>query len=498
MTPIAFILVFCTAAADSSPIPLDSTHVLFLDDRLIASMSGVCREIRRATKHPHNPLLRPDAPWEGKVALTYGSVLLDETRYRMWYITEGGLAYAESSDGLTWSKPMMDIIRHQGQKTNLVLTREAGPDKVALPYYYETFGVMKDPCDPDPQRRYKLGFLSLQRDYNGPRQDPHHRGQRRGLGVAGSPDGLRWTLIDNWTTEAICDGASHWMHDPVRNKYVLYGRTRQVPPDVAKANESDPWVKKNFWGRVVARVESPDFLHWDITDPGKGPVVLTMDTQDPPGTEIYSVLVFPYEGLYIGLVQVFTCQQGNSWLDIQLAVSHDGIRFQRVCNSDGRRIAFIQCGDIGEWDRFNNSLACNPPIRVGNELRFYYAGRTYRHPPYEGQDRGEPGSAVGLATVPPDRFVSLGASFDKGQIITKPLRLKGRTLHVNAKCDFGQILIEALDPSGKVVATARPIRADGLDVAAEWAETPPAGLSGTISLRITLSNARLYALWCTE
>jgi len=114
----------------------------------------------------------------------------------------------------------------------------------------------------------------------------------------------------------------------------------------------------------VARVESPDFIHWNITAPAEGPVVMTADTEDEPGTEVYSMLVFPYESVYIGLVQAFHNRPDKCHLDIQLAVSRDSIEFTRV----GDRSAFLPCGPIGSWDRFNNSVANNPPIEVGDEL----------------------------------------------------------------------------------------------------------------------------------
>ena len=114
------------------------------------------------------------------------------------------------------------------------------------------------------------------------------------------------------------------------------------------------------------------------------------------GTETYGMMVFPYESVYIGLVRVFHNQPGQSYLDVQLAVSRDSIHFSRV----GDRSPFIPVGPIGSWDRFNNSIANNPPIVIGDELRFYYAGRTYRHGPYEGPDEGFSGGAIGMATIP--------------------------------------------------------------------------------------------------
>ena len=242
----------------------------------------------------------------------------------------------------------------------------------------------------------------------------------------------------------------------------------------------------------MARVESADFLHWDISDPGKAPVVMTPSAEDPPGTEIYSMLVFPYETLYVGLVQLFHNRPDSCLLDVELAASRDGVHFTRVCRGE----PFLPVGPVGQWDRFNNSLANNPPLPVGRELRFYYGGRTGRHSPYRGPDAGPRLGGIGLATILRDRFVSLGASFDGGQIVTRPLRLRANRLHLNAKSDFGQILVEVLDPSDKVLARSRPLTADALDIPVDWDTGSLEKLPGPVRLRITLRNALVFALWC--
>src|SRR5262249_39589418 len=154
------------------------------------------------------------------------------------------------------------------------------------------------------------------------------------------------------------------------------------------------------------------------------------------------------------------------------------------------RLPFISNGPVGSWDRFNQSLASNPPIADGDELRFYYAGRTYRHAPYEGKDSGPRAGCIGLATIPRDRFVSLDASFDGGEIITIPITLKGKRLHLNADSDCGEIVIEALDAAGQLVARSKPIHRNSLDTLVEWGASQVEAAS---ALRITLKNARLYA-----
>jgi len=478
-----------------SPIDLNEKKQLFLDDYIIASKVNVVRKIHAAQKHPANPLLWPSESWEGDVALVHGSVIKDRDRYRMWYLSRPGVSYAESTDGIIWNKPKLGIFEIEGSQTNVLIRRNAQPDEPnALPYIHNIFGVHKDPQERNASRRYKMGFLSIHRDYKGPREDPFHRGQRRGLGVAGSPDGIQWKLIDNWATEAVCDGPTHWMYDPARQKYVLYGRTKFIAPDVEQACSQDEWCKEHFWGRSVTRLESADFVRWNITDMAKGPVVLTPDIKDPVGTELYSMHVFPYESVYIGLVQVFHNRADECYNDVQLAVSHDSIHFTRV----GDRSPFIPVGPIGSWDRFNNSIANNSPLSVGDELRFYYSGRTYRHSPYSGPDKGESGGGIGMASIKRDRFVSLGASFDEGQIISKPLKLHGKSLHLNAKSDFGQILIKVISEEGTVLAKSKSIKCDSLDIQVDWEKGNTNDIDGPVTIQMTLKNALLFAIWCSN
>ncbi|HRE07774.1 MAG TPA: hypothetical protein PKX00_19315, partial [Opitutaceae bacterium] len=112
------------AAQSITPTPGDLTGPwqLFIDDSAIRDKTDVTRRYHRFEKHPRNPVLSPDRPWEGKVAYLYGSVLPGEdgTGYRMWYhaLSEGGYwnLYATSRDGLTWDKPALGVIDYQGSK----------------------------------------------------------------------------------------------------------------------------------------------------------------------------------------------------------------------------------------------------------------------------------------------------------------------------------------------------------------------------------------------
>jgi len=190
------------AGGPDSPVVVDSTRNLFFDDYIIASKTGVKRTVEQARKFPGNPVLWPAEEWEPPMATLYGSVIRDGDTFKMWYKSGMGVAYAESEDGIAWTKPRLDRVVADGERTNILLRKKSKTEPPPeFPYFYELFGVHRDDRDPDPSRRFKMGFLDIDWKYEGPGGDPWHKGQRRGLGVAGSPDGIHWKLIDNWATE---------------------------------------------------------------------------------------------------------------------------------------------------------------------------------------------------------------------------------------------------------------------------------------------------------
>src|SRR5215210_570930 len=165
-------LIYAACALAAEPISVDSRHQLFLDDHLIGSLKGVNRTVEQAQKHPDNPLVWPSESWEPKMATIYGSVIRDGEKYRMWYKSGMGVGYAESSDGIRWSKPALDLTIIDGAKTNILFRKESKTvSPKDFPYFYELFGVHRDERDPDPSRRYKMGFLDIDWKHTGPGGD---------------------------------------------------------------------------------------------------------------------------------------------------------------------------------------------------------------------------------------------------------------------------------------------------------------------------------------
>ena len=477
---------FCSVGASGSEeaISIGSYRQLFIDDHLIAKTDNVTRRLHPVNKYSGNPIVRPDRSWEGRTTVPQGSVIYDEEEgiYKMWYTTDiqskgKGLAYAVSEDGVNWEKPELGIVLKEGLRTNLMI-----PARV-FGYMYQPYFVIKDINEAIPERRYKMAFLSIQRDVE-EKATPSHPGTRRGTGIAFSPDGLHWTKAADFASNEIID-ISHYMIDPHHDdQYVIYGRTLFVAPEIREAWQHYDWFDRVYNGRSVIRSTSRDFIHWEPAE-----FIMGADLEDPPSTMIYSMNVFPYEGLYLGLVQRYISRLDTSTIDIQLAISRDGIHFERPF-----REPLFPLGEVGSWDRFILHNMSGPPVVEGEELRFYYGGRTSRHGP-NNMDDAKPGGAIGLATLLKDRFVAVEASFDGGTLTTKPLKFEGSDFRLNCNAAFGRVEVRLLDSSGVVIsgyeATIEGV--DSIDQRVNFENPLNAVRANPVQVEFTLFNAQLYS-----
>ena len=367
------------------------TH-LFVDDYLVADLQQVWRTLNRPSKHPDNPLLKPDRPWEGYLALQPGTVLFDEEEglFKMWYNAlasdkrpdvQDFLCYATSQDGITWEKPDLGLVEFRGSKKN----------NIFLKWSFWTHSVIKDTAESNSQRRYKLLYFQAK-----------DRG-RFGIWAAFSPDGKRWTnypenpVVPFWAT----GDTFQVTQDPETRQFILYHKTISRPV------------------RKVSRMVSDDFIHWESSRQ-----VLEPDEYDPPDTEFYGISAFPYAGQYLGMLWIYHTY--SQFMDTQLVSSRDGIDWER---SVGRRRFFSLAPDGGYRNNTFDSGMVFPsssPIVKDGKVWIYYSGFTNLHnAPSEDHD-----GQIGLGTMRQDGFVSLDAT-SEGSVLTRPLKLKGSSLWVN-------------------------------------------------------------------
>src|SRR5580765_2996210 len=125
LAAFGWLLALCQAAAAHSPIVLDSNRQLFLDDYLVASTTRIKRTIEPARKFSGNPVLWPTESWEPPMATVYGSVIRDGAKFKMWYKSGMGVGYAESDDGIQWTKPQLDLTLIKDTKSNILFTKKS-------------------------------------------------------------------------------------------------------------------------------------------------------------------------------------------------------------------------------------------------------------------------------------------------------------------------------------------------------------------------------------
>lgn len=435
----------------SQPIVLGETRQLFIDDAIIESAENVTRQLHPVQKRNENPLLVPDKPWEGKSVLLYGAVVHDPKadKFKMWYLAWGKhvgqgsyVCYAESNDGIHWHKPELGLVEFEGSKQN----------NIVMPGWSQT-SVHLDSSDPDPMRRYK----ALLR-YNGIR-------------AFTSPDGLHWADRGPVIDQGYDATTPHW--DPIGKKWIA--------------------MVKIFRDGKRARgyAESKDFLNWSDTYD-----MLTTDERDDPGDQMYANCLFHYESAYFGLLRMYHTNIDK--VDIQLMTSRNAKHWNRDI-----RTAFIPTGDKkGDWDFANNSVPSTPPLRMGDELWFYYSGRSTLHNeiPNDG--------SIGLGTLRVDGFISLDANESAGTVttrtmtLTKTIKPDSGDLHINANASQGKVLVEVLDRGGNVIpgyamADCLPIQSNSVGLVVRWRNTKSiSALAGQqVQLRFSLQSAELYSFW---
>ena len=165
----------------------------------------------------------------------------------------------------------------------------------------------------------------------------------------------------------------------------------------------------------------------------------------------------------------------------------------------GDRQAFIEPSrtDCGAYDLTQIMSPASAVVR-DDELWFYYSGLKYRALTSEKnrRDLDKDSSAICLAVLRRDGFVSLDVGENGGTVLTDPFVLFGKRLFVNVDAAGGELSVEALDGDGGVVAVSAPLEGDHPSAELVWQQgNMGEQLNNVVSLRFTLRNAKLYSYW---
>jgi len=458
---VAVLLSSHCVLAEKSLGDLTDRWELFLDDYLVASKNNVVRKYHEFKKHPMNPLVVSDQPWEGGM-IRVNSVLPNENGdgYRMWYSCwtprndpdKGHSLYALSKDGIVWEKPKLGLVPwlvNNSKENNII---------------HGGGWVMHTPHESAPALRYKT--------VGGGKSGKYF--------FKSSADGLHWETLSK---EGIFKAGDtcRVMWDPLANKYRGY----------AKVNATVSGMRR----RAIGYSEGTGFDAW----PAMRLIMAPDDFDDrwtKPGsiqrTHFYVCPVFAYQNVYLGFLSIFRAEDDEGYFHgpifIELVTSRDGVHWLR---QEGDRPPILPCGPERSWDQ--GMISAASLLAVDDELKIYYAG-------YDGLHDYLPfHAAIGVATMRKDGFASLDGYDNPGEVTTKRLKgLKGK-LHLNCEAGAGLLQVEVLDVNGKVVPGYRRMdcnepRGDGVDQVVTWAEHDelPA-TERPLRLKFYLKNSSLYA-----
>jgi len=457
--PAALILLSTTAllgAGEPQVIGPDRSKQLLLDPRIVQSTTNAKLSLGTIEKEPRNPLIRADQPWENALNNLYPNVLWDagERVFKLWYkcvltdkeviakmanpttVHDQGwfLLYATSRDGLAWEKPAIGQFEFDGARTNNAVARDT-----------PNVGVFRDPHDPDPARRFKMVYDV-------------------GLGkprTRTSPDGIRWS------EPAEPRGFLGYHGDTHNNAFWDERSQRYV------------WFTKAYLGeRLVARLESPDFVHWTPTG-----VVLRSSIAEGRAHQTYCLPVFPYANGYLGYLMMYHVGVDRA-VDCELAWSPDSIHWQRVAPG----VPFIPRGEKGSYDGACIYAPSGPAIAQDGRLLIYYGGDFF---PHQGWKRH---CLPSLARLRVDGFAGYAAEqAGVATVVTQPVLITG-TLAISADARGGRVRCTILDDPEFGGAASDPIVQDVTDGPVTWTGRDGESLRGrVVRLQFELQGAKLYA-----
>ena len=459
---------------------------LFLDDEEVQYRSGVERVLGRPLRHPANPLIRPDQPWEAEV-YSYGSVLRDPQTgtFRLWYLARAPdkqthfqfQCYAESVDGLHWDKPVLGLYEYNGSRHNNICFSLGG-----LPNLDSHDGgtIIDDPTDLDPERRFKF-FMYMQNSRLWANRQDLGLQDTMGLGYTTSPDGILWERPPRLRLPHQGD-RNHLTYDDWRRRWLATSRHHKGRFDLAS----------DLGGiRTVSLAESADFDTWSDLS-----AILKPDDDDASGTQFYSMYPFTYGNQYLGFLEFHPTLTEK--LDTRLTASRDGRHWQRVL----RRQPWLDYGAEGTFEDTWVVPTSNPPLEVADQLYVYYGGRSSAH----GHRFGKRRTGIGLVTLRKEGFAGLAAGGGlesngvPGFIMTERVTVTAPSLRLNAACHGGEVHVEVASADGQILpgyerAACKPIRGEGVRQDVVWESQTALGelVGQRVRLRMWLQNATLYA-----
>ncbi|MBQ8813031.1 MAG: hypothetical protein IJZ85_00840 [Lachnospiraceae bacterium] len=460
---------------------------------LFVDLYLIDKERTTAREWLHSPVRREcvmtnNAAWEAN-GWVYYTVFEDGDIFRMYYICFPmyneertahkppffHICYAESKEGICWHKPNLGICEINGSTDNNVVVITNSMDA------FHVF-IDKNP-DCSPQEKYKGIYTKSGK-------------RKKELWCMTSHDGIHFK--EGWmiTDKGAFDSYNSVFWDENKNVYVCYARDVHDGADGKRV-------------RDVRVLESKDFKNWSEPKP-----ISYIDS--PYDFQMYTNGIQPYfraPHIYVGFPTRYT--ERAEWTanyDRLCGAEHRRwrMKFNRrfglavtdglfMCSRDGsnfRRFneAFVRPGPESamRWVYGDGYLAygmLSTKATVGDEdreLSFYASANDWSDGPVQ----------VFRYTLRMDGFVSRGAGFSGGKLVTKPFIFDGENLFVNFSTSAaGHMRIYFEDINGNIAGDydSGELFGDSIDRMVDF-KRPLSDIKGQeVKMCVELYDAEIYS-----
>ncbi|NUQ64871.1 MAG: hypothetical protein HUU20_20600, partial [Pirellulales bacterium] len=425
-----------------------------MDDFLIDSLKNVRLELQHP--QPQEIALVCDQPWEGNTCI-YFRIIPDGGRFRMWYMGSRWnlepedpkhptpshpyfICYAESEDGIHWTKPDLGLFEFQGSKKNNICVTEI----------YDNFTPFKD-ANPQcpPEAKYKA--IGQSKD---------------GLVAWRSPDGIHWKRLGEKPiiTKGTFDSQNVAFWDPETRKYRAYIRDfhRMTPESLAKTSDLNRSIRVPAWGvRDIRLATSGDFVTWST------PELLNI-APSLPSEAHYINCIARYDRaphFFLGFPARYV---ERGWSPSMRALPDLAHRELRAKAEERIGTALTDCVFMSSRDGFNfhrwqEAFMLPGPERFGTwvygdcypaygliETKSRLPGASKEFSLFFPEEYWMRTTKMRRYTLRIDGFVAASSPLEGGELLTKPFQFAGKRLSLNfATSAAGRMHVEVTDAAAK-------------------------------------------------
>lgn len=440
---------------------------LFVDDYLIAAQTGLKRTIHRPIKDQggNEPLLAIGQEFgETKSTLEANGTILFDPRLKKWVMFS--LAFASSWPGE--SADRVRLYRFTSQDgMNWVKGDDGTPQRIAIDLHdpvsktsatnIDLFSCTYDETDAVHPYKGWLFFANW-----GP--------GREGTYFVQSTDGIHWergpvilvagsrTIQQDGRTMNGTGDVTTFYHDRERNRFLACMRWASE----TEVENSNRLRSRGFL--FTPRLDQPI----DLANVQRLSLIpaAAQRNADMPTDEYYSSTAWRCGSLWLGGLRIWHSRDdypysASGCAFLKLVSSRNGIHWSKVPFPNDALDAEVfipngkEGGNGGQNDGGYMTEFSNPPLRVADELIYYYGCSSW--------GKNQPrlyrvsGGGIFRARLRPDGFVSV----DGGSLTTRRLRFDGSELVVNGIGPITIDIVNSAEPTAKVLASTT-LRGDSL------------------------------------